>query len=212
MKSQPRQNVIIANETSGFATADDLNEVFKPKKLNYRELLRSRGVNLPQRQKKAISIRFRVRPLSTEYTPHPAQLNLTKIDAEYGINVLPVQIRITINGQEDGGFYLRIPAIEDGTIYADYINGLLKGHNYGSIVTVNPGLWNQKGQCLIGQSLEVSRFNDELKKAELAIRAVYSQQVDRYAAGLGPKPTTDSVKTEYQTCQKIETKRGYTIS
>ncbi|MVM36223.1 hypothetical protein GO755_39805 [Spirosoma sp. HMF4905] len=193
-----------------YTTIEKPEDVFKPD--NYRHRLKLAGVRiLFERQKKPISVRYRMRPLPNEYLPHPSQTRLAKTDRQYGLKSAPIQIRLTVQGNEDGGFYLKILAPEDGPAYADYVNGLIEGNNYGSVVTVNPDLWDQAGQCLKGRSLEVSHFNDELKKIELRFREIYTQQVARYIAGEGVKPTLESVKAEYLSGQILETKKGGAI-
>lgn len=88
-----------------------------------------------------------------------------------------LQIFITVNGEERAGF----STTKDGLIL--HVEGYT---------------WNQKAQCVNGNSEEVRQFNLLLNKIRSDINAVYDRQVSE-----GITPTFDSVKNEYKTGQLL---------
>lgn len=102
-----------------------------------------------------ISIRFRVRPKTTL-----------------------LQIRFSVNGQEDGGFS-RLPD--------------------GSTLSVDGLSWNQKRQQVDGRSIEATRLNGRIASVKSILIAVFNRQ-----AAIGIMPTCETIKTEYMTGKPIE--------
>ncbi|RIV20306.1 hypothetical protein DYU11_19845 [Fibrisoma montanum] len=162
------------------------------------------------RLKMAISVRYRPRTLARgkRYARvHNAQLyheNLSGIDPG---DPLPLQVIITVNGVEDGGFYLKLP--ESGAPPVDSHGNPMPGANHGEVVTVNRHLWDQKAQGVIlrdakgrttrQRNRDVELFNDRLERIKLEIKDVLLTQERRHAAGQAPAPTTQSVKEEWLT-------------
>ncbi|GAB2554435.1 hypothetical protein GCM10027190_00980 [Spirosoma areae] len=156
-----------------------------------------------QRQTKPISTQFR---LCKHNAPtrelHPAQFDIA--NGQAGSEAATLQIRITVNGKRDFGFCIRMPDLPIADIRK--MNSLV--NNQGSILTIDPKLWDKKNRCLLGRSQAVSDFNDELLKIKLKIKEVYSLQLERYLTKIGPEPTTESVKHEYLTGEVPLTERG----
>ncbi|MVM36222.1 tyrosine-type recombinase/integrase [Spirosoma sp. HMF4905] len=148
------------------------------------------------RRKMAISVRFRLRPLASEkpyHRTHQIQLAFDALLGQKQSIPVPLQIRITVEGQEDGGFYLRWPEDRKPDPKRPW---------QGEVVTANPKLWDQKEQKLRGRHADIIAFNDELRKTELFIKNVLLNQQQQYKGGTGPKPTVKTVKEEYMTGQK----------
>ncbi|WP_198175071.1 NUMOD4 domain-containing protein [Spirosoma arboris] len=167
----------------------------KPEELCIPVKINQSGKPVVGRRKVAISIRFRLRPVVSgkgyHYT-HPIQTTIDKSLGQKPSLPAPIQIRITVEGQEDGGFYLRWPEFEKP-------NPLLPWD--GEVVTVDRKLWDQKERKLKGRHSEIIAFNDELRKTELCLRNILLIQKQRHKSGIGPLPTVRTVKEEYTTGQ-----------
>ncbi|GAB4000077.1 hypothetical protein GCM10028807_51970 [Spirosoma daeguense] len=86
-------------------------------------------------------------------------------------NPCPLQIRITVDGDEDSGFSARLK--------------------------VDPLLWDQMSQTTKGKTQVARETAAELNKIKLALHQIEQRQRSSYLAGDGLIPTRQSIKAEY---------------
>ena len=189
-------NLAWVADEEGLIEIDKIHELYGPPSSVEPTAHKKAGAqSVLHRITKPIFVQFRLRHKQdhSRQTIHPIQFSIARANAQRVHNATPLLVRITIHGHIDGGFSVRMP----DSLRGNFSQAALCLNNYGSVLTIDPTLWNARKGCLIGDSEEVTELNNALLGIKLKIQEIYRLQLERYVQQTGPVPTTETVKKEY---------------